>query len=605
MRLVLFLVISLIFNAFSFGQIFNKTAADTCFLPLALGNKWQYIKEYGENGYNTALEEITITKDTIIDHKQYFYFKISDYNWLWTRYDKDSSSIYVYLTSTNKEYLYFDFRYPVAYTGNLAYTLNQFSVIGQNYTFLNNTAYCKGYNYGSWLNEGEKNYLYMNKVGIVFRDVFAEGPMGMFDSREYNLIGFISADSTLATTIIDTSKANIVLLDARGKHNNDLVIQFNIKHKYTRSSKSYASICYIQSAKFEYFYSNGEDTLRFPSNNLEQLSNERFYKIIPLNYELLNNKYNMYYKVTATDKAVVPNITVFPQSGYAKLKLTANENINNYPLKIGNRWAYYMYESDSVSGNLQYLRKIIVQVKKDTILSNGLKYYKVYYDSVYSYERIDTTLCRTYKAVFDSDKTIQDVLLDVLVGTENKNYYLSRFGEIDSFKCSNHEPIVMFTNYSIDTKQFTQLTNPKNNYLIGYNFGILNKSYISTEDKYYHLQLKAAYLGDIYYGDSTIITEVKIPESLINPNNLTLKQNYPNPFNPNTTIEFYLSKEGFVNLSIYDILGKKIKEVLNQSLIEGNYLINFSGENLSSGIYFYTLNYNNNKIVSKKMLLLK
>ena len=75
MRLVLFLVISLIFNAFSFGQIFNKTAADTCFLPLALGNKWQYIKEYGENGYNTALEEITITKDTIIDHKQYFYFK--------------------------------------------------------------------------------------------------------------------------------------------------------------------------------------------------------------------------------------------------------------------------------------------------------------------------------------------------------------------------------------------------------------------------------------------------------------------------------------------------------------------------------------------------
>jgi hypothetical protein len=40
----------------------------------------------------------------------------------------------------------------------------------------------------------------------------------------------------------------------------------------------------------------------------------------------------MYYKVTASDKAVVPNITVFPNP-VMQIKLTANENINNYPLK--------------------------------------------------------------------------------------------------------------------------------------------------------------------------------------------------------------------------------------------------------------------------------
>jgi Zn/Cd-binding protein ZinT len=50
---------------FHSGRYLNKLQ-QILFLPLALGNKWQYIKEYRRNGYNTALEDITITKDTII-----------------------------------------------------------------------------------------------------------------------------------------------------------------------------------------------------------------------------------------------------------------------------------------------------------------------------------------------------------------------------------------------------------------------------------------------------------------------------------------------------------------------------------------------------------
>lgn len=72
-----------------------------------------------------------------------------------------------------------------------------------------------------------------------------------------------------------------------------------------------------------------------------------------------------------------------------------------------------------------------------------------------------------------------------------------------------------------------------------------------------------------------------------------LTQNYPNPFNPVTTIEFNLPKVSYVNLSIYDITGKSVINVLNGFLLSGGthrYRIEEFGKlNLSSGTYFYRL----------------
>lgn len=68
-----------------------------------------------------------------------------------------------------------------------------------------------------------------------------------------------------------------------------------------------------------------------------------------------------------------------------------------------------------------------------------------------------------------------------------------------------------------------------------------------------------------------------------------LKQNYPNPFNPNTVISYQLSVAGFVTLNIYDINGKLIKELVNGKQSAGSYSVNFSGEGLPSGVYYYSL----------------
>jgi len=68
-----------------------------------------------------------------------------------------------------------------------------------------------------------------------------------------------------------------------------------------------------------------------------------------------------------------------------------------------------------------------------------------------------------------------------------------------------------------------------------------------------------------------------------------LSQNYPNPFNPSTTIEFSLLKSEFVQLKVYNLLGKEVSTLVSQKLHQGNHTYTFNGKNLASGIYYYQL----------------
>ncbi|MFA5011758.1 MAG: T9SS type A sorting domain-containing protein [Ignavibacteria bacterium] len=68
-----------------------------------------------------------------------------------------------------------------------------------------------------------------------------------------------------------------------------------------------------------------------------------------------------------------------------------------------------------------------------------------------------------------------------------------------------------------------------------------------------------------------------------------LSQNYPNPFNPSTKINYVLPNRGFVSLKVYDNNGRDIQTLLNENLNAGTYSVEFNGEGLSSGIYFYKI----------------
>jgi hypothetical protein len=92
--------------------------------------------------------------------------------------------------------------------------------------------------------------------------------------------------------------------------------------------------------------------------------------------------------------------------------------------------------------------------------------------------------------------------------------------------------------------------------------------------------------------------------SILN-NSYDLSQNYPNPFNPSTKITYNITKPGLINLSVYDISGKLIKILVNKSQSSGIHSLEFTGNNLPSGIYYYTLKVNGTTIAERKMALIK
>lgn len=88
------------------------------------------------------------------------------------------------------------------------------------------------------------------------------------------------------------------------------------------------------------------------------------------------------------------------------------------------------------------------------------------------------------------------------------------------------------------------------------------------------------------------------------PTNYSLSQNYPNPFNPSTTIRFTIPERTQVKLDVYNLIGQKVKELVNGELEAGQYELTFDGSNLSSGVYLYRIQAGNFSSV-KKMLLMK
>jgi len=88
------------------------------------------------------------------------------------------------------------------------------------------------------------------------------------------------------------------------------------------------------------------------------------------------------------------------------------------------------------------------------------------------------------------------------------------------------------------------------------------------------------------------------------PEQYYLYQNFPNPFNPVTTIKYDVPKQGNIELIIYDILGRKVKTLVNQTQQAGRYEVVWNASNVASGIYIYQIR-TTDFVDTKKMILLK
>lgn len=164
-------------------------------------------------------------------------------------------------------------------------------------------------------------------------------------------------------------------------------------------------------------------------------------------------------------------------------------------------------------------------------------------------------------------------------------------------------------NYFVSWTSGTALQYPESWCWLNHGENILAITY---EDKYkpscptsgnYDSTANAILRGVLDYMDITTDAE---PVADLMLTEFRLEQNYPNPFNPSTSIQYTIGNRQFVTIKVYDLLGNEITTLVNDYRDAGIYNVQFTMSNLqlSTGIYFYTLQAGD-FIESRKMMLLK
>ena len=162
------------------------------------------------------------------------------------------------------------------------------------------------------------------------------------------------------------------------------------------------------------------------------------------------------------------------------------------------------------------------------------------------------------------------VRLDLLYGQQNILTIDTTFGNPSAYRW------LIPTNLTVDSSYKIIITS------------IIDPSIIDTSDASFSITPPS---------DVEIINE-EIPDDY------NLFQNYPNPFNPSTIIKFQLPVSSKVTLKVYDVLGNEVVTLLNEEKAPGEYNVQFNIPNLTSGVYFYTLNAGS-FISTRKMILVR
>jgi hypothetical protein len=155
--------------------------------------------------------------------------------------------------------------------------------------------------------------------------------------------------------------------------------------------------------------------------------------------------------------------------------------------------------------------------------------------------------------------------------------------------------------FLLDNNTIPQINNPTSSYRIGANgLGWYNRA-----DPNYGSGKAVSHENLLLTASIAVPTAVNEAATRTNvPQQYGLAQNYPNPFNPSTTIKFQMPSKGFVTLKVFDIMGREVATLANGMREAGNYTVQWSAANLSSGVYWYRLTAGT-FVQTNKMLLLK
>lgn len=289
----------------------------------------------------------------------------------------------------------------------------------------------------------------------------------------------------------------------------------------------------------------------------------------------------------------LPIMNLFSQTDSLKKLL------DYYPLHIGNYWEYsYSSKTKDPKDTIPKLR--YKEIVGDTVISNN-KYYLMVESNLISVIRRVQPIC---------------IRIDSVTG----NVYQYDHREFKDYKVENlftriGEEIIPCINYVTDYEKelFNKKvivkkreticisSNDEYGWELAEGLGEIRRKHVDVFSYgwYENNDLIYAKINGVEYG-----TRTKVEESEQLPIHFNLFQNYPNPFNPITIIKYSLLERALVSLKIYDALGREISILVTEEKNPGYHQVEFKGDHLSSGIYYYSLRAGKN-VQTKKLLLLK
>ncbi len=171
----------------------------------------------------------------------------------------------------------------------------------------------------------------------------------------------------------------------------------------------------------------------------------------------------------------------------------------------------------------------------------------------------------------------------------------------------NKQPFTLYYNFAPSTSERTISLTPIETASNKYHIKDVTHNDVTCAD--FNSAARTVHVLANDYGKFKVTFELDNSTGIANdikqiPRDFSLMQNYPNPFNPTTTIQYALPRNTQVSIRVYNALGKEVRELVNQEQPAGTHSTSFSGEGLSSGVYFYTIRAGE-FTASRKMLLIK
>jgi len=275
-------------------------------------------------------------------------------------------------------------------------------------------------------------------------------------------------------------------------------------------------------------------------------------------------------------------------------------SLSLYPLHTGNYWEYteLLCDGPFICDTVHFSLEVI----GDTLLPNDKLYKIILKKSIpdsnnfreYIFERVDSVTANVYRYCDKYALENNEYLIDSLkseVGDTSKASRNNPFFAANATKICWAAHMDSVLGAQLFIKDFYNITyRPFLSYTLGQNIGLIRYTYYGEVISVRKI-LKYAIINGNKYGQKI---STSVHHENLKPLNFFLYQNYPNPFNPETEIHFQIPNESKVTLVIYNLLGQKIRTLVDKQMTTGHHTIKWHGRDefdnvVASGVYLYAL----------------